>query len=125
MPETDVTPPPPSSARGRLAERRSERKQATALHFDALAGERDRWKSKNAYYHRSIERLCRRFIPPGSRVLELGCGTGDLLAILSLDPRGSLGIDLSPATVARARAKHPTLRFEVGDAEDPPLPPGA
>src|ERR1700730_18878800 len=115
MPETDVTPPPPPSARGRLAERRSEQKRATALHFDALAGERDRWKAKNAYYHRSIERLCRRFIPPGSRVLELGCGTGDLLAALSPDPKGSMGIDISPAMVDRARAKYPGLRFSVGD----------
>jgi glycosyltransferase involved in cell wall biosynthesis len=50
-------------------------------------------------------------------VLELGCGTGDLLAALAPDPEGSLGIDLAPGMVERARARHPSLRFEVADAD--------
>ncbi len=119
MLDTDPAPPFSPDARRR---REIETKRALAAHFDALAPERDRWKSKNAYYHRSLERLCRRFVPPGVRVLELGCGDGDLLASLCPDPSGSLGVDLSPGMVECARAKHPDLRFVVQDAEALDLP---
>jgi glycosyltransferase involved in cell wall biosynthesis/SAM-dependent methyltransferase len=117
MLETELRLPPSPSTTRRLAEETADRKRRRASYFDALAAERDRWKAGSAYYHRSIEALCRRFVAPGARVLELGCGTGDLLAALKPDPAGSLGLDLAPAMVERARAKHPSLRFETGDAE--------
>jgi len=119
MLDTDPAPPFSPNARRR---RETEGKRALAAHFDALAPARGRWKEKNAYYHRSLERLCRRFVSPGARVLELGCGDGDLLASLAPDPAGSLGVDLSPGMVDRARAKHPDLRFVVQDAEALDLP---
>ena len=55
-------------------------------------------------------------VPPGSRVLELGCGTGDLLA--RLDPSPGVGADLSAAMIDIARHKYLHLDFRVGDAED-------
>jgi SAM-dependent methyltransferase len=60
---------------------------------------------------------------PGSRVLDLGCGTG-LFARAAAD-RGArvTGIDLDPAAVARAAAEVPEGRFAVGDAHDPPPGP--
>lgn len=119
MLETHAAQPIPGSSRRRLE---AEKKRELTLHFDAMAGQRDRWKAKNAYYHRSLERLCGRFVPPGRRVLELGCGTGDLFAALAPDPETSLGVDLSPAMVERARAKYPGLRFETNDAEALELP---
>lgn len=48
-------------------------------------------------------------------MLELGCGTGNLLSAL-LPSRG-LGIDISSRMVEIARGKYPGLQFEVGDAE--------
>jgi glycosyltransferase involved in cell wall biosynthesis len=48
-------------------------------------------------------------------VLELGCGTGNLLK--ALKPSRGLGIDISSRMVEIARANHPELRFEVADAE--------
>lgn len=53
-------------------------------------------------------------VPPGQRVLELGCGPGDLLA--AVKPARGLGIDFSPAMIDRARARHPDLHFEVAEA---------
>src|ERR1700750_1265930 len=114
MLDTDPAPPFSPNARRR---REAETKRALAAHLDALAPERGRWKEKNAYYHRSLELLCRRFVSPGARVLELGCGDGDPLASLSPDPAGSLGVDLSAGMVEHARVRHPGLRFVVGDAE--------
>ncbi len=95
----------------------SPHKQAVRDLFDRLAPRLDRWRRHSRHYYREIARLCRFVVPPGASVLEMGCGTGDLLA--SLEPADGLGIDLSPAMVESARAKHPHLRFEVGDAERP------
>ncbi len=83
--------------------------------FDELAPVRDAWKARRRTYHREIERLCRFLIPPEASVLEIGCGTGDLLH--ALRPRRGLGIDLSPRMVEIARGKYPGLEFTVGDVE--------
>ena len=55
---------------------------------------------------------------PGGRVVDLGCGTGELTATLAaaLGAQKVVGIDSSPAMLAEA-AGHagPGLRFEAGD----------
>jgi trans-aconitate 2-methyltransferase len=55
---------------------------------------------------------------PGMRVLDLGCGTGELTRVLheKLGARETVGIDSSPAMLAKA-AVHagPGLRFVCGD----------
>ena len=116
MLETDRRTPMSPSAR-RIAEEAAQRSRRRAEQFDALAAERVRWRTRGAGYHRAIEELCRRFVGAGARVLELGCGTGDLLAALAPDPAGSLGVDFAPAMVERARERHPGLRFEAADVE--------
>jgi SAM-dependent methyltransferase len=88
-------------------------------YLDVQAAESDRWKAKNRYYYESIERIVRFHVPPGASVLEIGCGTGDLLHALA--PRRGVGVDLSPKMVAIARAKYPDLTFLAGDAEALPL----
>jgi trans-aconitate methyltransferase len=55
---------------------------------------------------------------PGERILDLGCGTGDLLQRIATAGAEVLGLDRSEAMIAQARRKHPRLRFEVGDATD-------
>lgn len=90
-------------------------KDRVRAHYDALAPERDRWYRRNSFYHAEVERRLGAIIPPGSSVLELGCGTGNLLR--ALGPGRGLGVDLSSRMVDIARAHNPGLRFEVGDAE--------
>lgn len=90
-----------------------------AAYLDAQAPESGRWKRKNPYYYESIERIMRFHVPPGSSVLEIGCGTGDLLA--ALEPSRGVGVDISPGVVEIARAKHPRLTFLAGDAEELPV----
>jgi len=56
----------------------------------------------------------------GGRVVDLGCGTGDLTTILhrSMQAARTLGIDSSPAMLARAQSGHadvPGLSFALGD----------
>ena len=84
-------------------------RQAIASRFDALAPERDGWKRKNQYYYAAIERLCTSLIPPGKTVLELGCGTGDLLA--AVKPSLGMGLDISRGMLCVARKKYPHLLF--------------
>ncbi len=68
-----------------------------------------------AYYRRWLTRVYRFVIPASSRVLALGCGTGDLLA--SLKPSRGVGIDFSPEAIRLARISHPTLTFVCMDAQ--------
>src|SRR5471032_2092031 len=78
--------------------------------------ERDHQSKFNASYREDDLKFMRFLIPPGKRVLELGCGRGDLLA--ALQPSYGVGVDFSARTIARADALHPDLHFVLGDAED-------
>lgn len=87
--------------------------------FERSAGEPTRF---SRCYRELILSCYRRLVPPGSRVLEIGCGEGDLLAGLSACSR--TGIDLSPERVARGRERHPGLDLRVGAGETAELPEG-
>ena len=82
-----------------------------------MASERDQWIHKNFYYYESHYSYMRFSVPPGLKILEIGCGTGDLLA--QLNPRVGVGIDISANMIEVAEKKFPELHFECGDAEDP------
>lgn len=90
-------------------------KESVRDHFEAIAGEYDRWKMRSGYYYELLSGAYREFVPAGASVLEIGCGTGTLLA--SLDPRRGVGVDISPRMVEIAAAKFPDLSFLVADAE--------
>jgi SAM-dependent methyltransferase len=85
--------------------------------IEATLDEIESWRKYNAAYHEDDRNFMRFLIPRGKRVLELGCGRGDLLA--RLEPSHGVGVDFSPGTIARARALYPGLNFILGDAEDP------
>src|SRR5947199_6167766 len=59
--------------------------------------------------------MVRFVVPTGASVLEVGCGTGDLIA--ALKPKEGVGVDISPRLVDEARRKHPLIDFVVADAE--------
>lgn len=87
-------------------------------HFDWVA-ENDAGPRKVQRGFRAQTREFLRFhVPEGMRVLEWGCGPGDLLA--DLKPSRGLGIDLSPKMVARAKAAHSeaVLEFREGDLHE-------
>ncbi|RCX23786.1 trans-aconitate methyltransferase [Fontibacillus phaseoli] len=51
----------------------------------------------------------------GERILDVGCGNGDLTAAIAAAGAIPTGIDLSEEMVNRARLKHPELNFLVED----------
>jgi 2-polyprenyl-3-methyl-5-hydroxy-6-metoxy-1,4-benzoquinol methylase len=89
-----------------LSSRASSRVRADA---DRTASHLARWNRRNHFYHESLAQFHRFLIPTGSRVLEVGCGLGDLLA--ATEPSLGVGIDFSEAVVAIAAARHPEIRF--------------
>jgi SAM-dependent methyltransferase len=94
----------------------SLRKQVLLAQAEAAGGEQYRGGKFNAAYRKDDIRFMQFLIPPGKRVLELGCGRGDLLA--ALKPSYGVGVDFSPRTIDKARESHPDLTFVLGDAED-------
>lgn len=86
-------------------------------HFDALAPDKHLWREKNSYYYETQLSVFQFLVPPGKKILELGCGTGDLLA--ALKPAHGVGVDLSARMIALASEKYPSFHFLEGDAEDP------
>ena len=70
--------------------------------------------------------LLQRSIPPGSEVLDVGCGPGHSTRLVAetCRPRRLVGLDASAAYVelARRTTTDPVVAFEVHDVTAPPLP---
>jgi SAM-dependent methyltransferase len=97
----------------------SQRKLDFLRHFEAAGDELDRPGKFNAAYREDDRKFMRFLIPPGKRVLELGCGRGELLA--ALKPSYGVGVDFSATAIGKATERHPDLHFVLGDVEDPAL----
>ena len=87
--------------------------------YEGRHEEIQRSRRRHAYYYAYLERILRVRVPEGLRILDLGCGAGDLLA--GLKPSCGVGVDISSPAVEAARARHPSpaLRFLQGDFSDP------
>lgn len=90
--------------------------QTRKAHWDQIAQKRDAWKGLGGWYHQRLAEIYKFLISPKQSVLEIGCGTGDLLA--QLNAARGVGIDFSGETIQRAKAKHPQLEFHQMDAHD-------
>lgn len=73
-------------------------------------------RSWGGFYRARLQQVYRLAIPEGSRVLEVGCGKGDLLA--ALKPSYGVGVDFSGSMVSLAMQRYPNLEFHVGDAHE-------
>ncbi len=70
----------------------------------------------------------RQALPPGARVLEIGCGTGLLTEALAVAGVDLTAIDISPDLLRKARARvegHPGVRFSVQNAYSAGIREGA
>ncbi len=83
--------------------------QKRAAHWDEIARTRPANTFFSREYHRRLCEIASLLVSPGQRVLEIGCGRGDLLA--ATHPSAGVGIDLSPEMIKLARQRHPNLQF--------------
>jgi len=92
------------------------KKEEIREYYNSAAGSRAKWKKRNWFYHKSLEKYFSFIIPANARVLELGCGLGDLLA--AMKPVYGVGIDFAPDIIEQARKRYPGLHFLTADAEE-------
>lgn len=90
--------------------------QTRMAHWDRVANKRDHWRGMGGWYHRRLAEVYKFLVSPKQRVLEIGCGMGDLIA--RLQPSRGVGVDFSAEMVTRAKRRHPHLEFHQLDAHD-------
>jgi ubiquinone/menaquinone biosynthesis C-methylase UbiE len=92
-----------------------KKKEELIARFDKLAAERETWIRRNRYYYEDQTKYYRFLVPEGLSILELGCGTGDLLH--ALKTRRGVGVDFSGEMIKRAGERYPDLEFREADIE--------
>ena len=88
-------------------------------HWDRVSNSKKNEKRLGAFYQKLLQHYYRSLIPTGMRILELGCGHGDLLA--SLKPSFGVGVDFSKKMLGVAAKKHPSLGFIMADVHELPI----
>ncbi len=83
-------------------------------HWNQVAEKK--YSSLSSYYHRYLEKVYQYIIPKNLRVLEIGCGKGDLLA--SVQPSDGVGVDQSASMISEASKRYPSLKFICGQGEE-------
>ncbi len=84
-------------------------------YFNQTATGRIAYRRKQLYYWESITHYVDYYLREDDRVLEIGCGTGEMLS--KIKGVYKMGIDFSPLMVEEARKQFPDLHFECMDAE--------
>ena len=90
--------------------------QSRSNHWDDIATNYSGLNAFSGYYHSRLYQVLLWNIGEGKRVLEIGCGFGDLLA--ALKPKYGVGIDFSARMIERAKNDHPEIQFFQMDAHD-------
>jgi SAM-dependent methyltransferase len=68
------------------------------------------------YYHKSLHRIYKHLVPPHQRILEIGCGQGELLE--ALEPSEGVGVDFSVEMIRRGSGRRRQLLFIHSDVQD-------
>jgi SAM-dependent methyltransferase len=91
---------------------------ADVNYWTELWNNSDNWsydRQLRGHLPRQLRRTFKRWVPPGSRVLEAGCGIAHFTAAAhSLGYRAE-GLDWSGETIERLRARFPDIPWHVGD----------
>ncbi len=68
--------------------------------------------------------LLDKYLPPGEKILDLGCGNGRYFEYLKNKKVNYFGIDVSDNLIKIAKNKYPGANFQVADALNLPFPDG-
>jgi len=83
----------------------------------------DHFKGLESFFHKLREKLVLRLISKnkrGSEFLDAGCGVGLILRHL---PKGSVGVDINPRNITRAKKYAPKAKLVLADIEKLPFKP--
>jgi SAM-dependent methyltransferase len=69
----------------------------------------EKWRNRNLYYYKDLEKFFAFSTISKSTVLEIGSGSGHLLK--AVNPSNGLGIDENPLAIENGRERFPDLRF--------------
>jgi len=94
----------------------SEQKQKIKDFMDRTSGKRSQWVKRAGYYYQDLHNFFQYHLPQVDSVLEIGTGTGDVLAGINAKKR--TGVDLSPKMLEQARIKYPDIEFIEQDVEN-------
>ncbi|GAB2803419.1 class I SAM-dependent methyltransferase [Streptomyces chlorus] len=101
------------------------RRSPAAAVFDALGSDYEKAFASSEAHRASLAWLRKR-LPPGSRVLDVGSGTGrPTAATLAAAGHRVLGVDVSPVMVEIASRQVPDAEFRCGDIRELPLEEGS
>lgn len=82
-----------------------------------------RYQSQHSYVWQHGENLLAQLNPQvGERILDLGCGTGQLTEKIASSGARVIGMDSDLAMIAQAQANYPHLPFQTADATNFQLP---
>ena len=93
-----------------------EKKQNIKDYFNKTADTRIEYRKRKKYYWDSITDYCDFFVESESTVLEIGCGTGELLDKIS--GKEKTGIDVSEKMIEEAKKQFPEINFVCSPAEN-------
>ncbi len=85
-------------------------------YFDKIAPSLSSYRKNRSYYWQDIINYCNYYSHEDYSVLEIGCGTGNL--INGLKARKKTGIDFSSKMLEQAKSNYPAINFIEMDAEN-------
>ena len=91
----------------------SKKRQVCWNTIASRTGDKKLW---SRYYHNRLLQVYKLLIVPGQRVLEIGCGEGDIIG--GLEPGTGVGIDFSDKMIKHAAEKYPKITFIQCDAHE-------
>ena len=97
----------------------SNQAESAAASYDRFYQKPNYFQYRDWMYRPFIRALVKTAgLPPGARVLDVGCGQGFFTAQFAAAGMTALGVDISAEGVAQAQAQHGIsgAKFEVGDA---------
>jgi SAM-dependent methyltransferase len=94
-------------------------RRSRTVHWDEVAQRKIAKHGPSAHYHSRLTTIYRSVIAGHERVLEVGCGAGDLLA--NIQPEFGVGVDISGSMLSKAAERHPGMHFVRADGHHLPL----
>ena len=85
--------------------------------YDAIVEKFDKEYCKTIYYKKQLDNFLKR-LRKGSKILDIGCGTGHVARYLSKKGFNVVGVDLSERMLVTAKQKSPQSDFYLMDVRE-------